>query len=223
MSAPSLETAVERPKYPGRHFAIWTRAALLLLAGGYGLDVLLSLLILPSLGLDATLLVDTSISENPHAMMAFLSLALIALGHLLLLFALLLWTLARPGFFRRVRGDGRDQIAFLTGLAGLAGLVSALSGTKQVGIQALTYVDAIGIDLVAILTISIVSWVRLRGTERLKKGKHLVTLILAAFVTGISTLAVSVETSWLVAVFIASALLALHEISRLLAVFDEVP
>lgn len=193
-----------------------------MLAVGYGIDVLLSLWILPSLGLDATLLVEAAFSENPHTTMAFMSLVLVALGHLLLLFALVLWILAHPLILRGAL-YGRDQIAIATGLAGAAGLGGALTGSKQVGTQALTYVTTIGIDLIAILAIGTISWVRLRGTERRRRGKHLVTLILAGVIAGVSTLAISVDTSWLGAVSIASALLALHEISRLLAVFEEAP
>jgi hypothetical protein len=205
----------------GRYLARLVRGALLVIVAGYTLDVAIVLLILPASGPGTTMAVGSSSSEDPYAMMSLLSWVFVGIGHGLLVFSLLLWALAKPGFFRRVQSEGADQIVLVTGLAGFLGLLAVLMGAREISTESLTYVNVMGVDLLALLTITIAAWVRLGGSDRAPERRMLGVVTLATLVTGLTSLAVSVETSWLAVICAASTLVALQAISKLLEIFPQ--
>ena len=205
----------------GRYFARLVRGALLVIVAGYTLDVALALLILPTSGPGVTMAVSNSSSGDPYAMMSLLSWVFVGIGHALLVFSLLLWSLAKPGFFRRVQSEGADQIVLVTGLAGFLGLLAVFTGAREISTESLTYVNAMGVDLLALLTITIAAWVRLGGSDRAQERRILAVATLATLVTGLTSLAVSVETSWLAVICAASTVVALQAISKLLETFPQ--
>jgi hypothetical protein len=206
-----------------RYFFYPLRVALLALAAGYGLDILLSQMLLVQAGLDPSVAVQfLPDTDEPHSNVASWSYILIVGGHALAFFGALLGLLGSAGTWRE-GFRGPDRLALAVAFWGLAGFGFLLVGPRYVGIQALTYVDSILFDVLAISAVSVAVWMRLGGQNRKKARQDLLLVLVAAITGGLSSLAVTAGASWMVVFALVSALVGLHLVHQLLGEFTPAP
>lgn len=207
--------------HPG-YFFYPLRLALLALATGYGLDILLSQMLLVQSGLDGSVTVQfLPDPTDPHSNVASWSYILILGGHALAFFGGLLSLLGASGVWQGCFG-GRDRLALAVALWGLVGLGLPLVGPRHVGIHALTYVDVILFDVLAISAVTVAFWMRLGGQSREKARQNLLLLLVAALIGGLSSLAITAGASWMVVFALVSAMVGLFLVHQLLAEFARV-
>ena len=187
-----------------------------MIALGYFLDLWLTHLHLPTMGLDTSFTVDWALSfQDPLTLTAVMSTLLLLAGHLAGGSAAIFLT--RTGV-----SDSGKRAFFALGLAGLGGAVALVSKPAIAQASSLTHVTTLAIDIFGIIAFSALCFIEKKDQPSLRQSS--LELLLVSSIAGSSLLAQSQGwTVYVAGIFSFLMFLRLNQVARDLWLMEQGP